>query len=102
MGETYKVLHGALVGAKHHRGVVIGHLALGLGVDTHEVELLPTTIPTLSVSAMPDLQKGGITHIISINSSIFHACSELIGTEFGMRYSRSSSSMLMLSILLRT
>lgn len=42
------------------------------------------------------------TYMASINSSTFHPCSELMGTAFGMRYSKSSSSMLIASILLRT
>ena len=44
----------------------------------------------------------GKTHIASINSSTFHPCSELMGTAFGIRYRRSSSSMLIESILFRT
>jgi len=38
---TYKVLHCALVCPKHDGRVVVGHLALGLRVDSDQVQLLP-------------------------------------------------------------
>lgn len=47
-------------------------------------------------------KKKGRAYIASISSSKFHPCSELIGTALGIRYRRSSSSMLMLSILFST
>lgn len=37
----------------------------------------------------------------SMSSSTFQPCSELMGTALGIRYKRSSSSMLIWSILLR-
>lgn len=119
--RAYKVFDRALVGAEDDGRRVVWHLALGLGVDSDEVQLLPpaTSVSLLSVSKcggplsspsnspMPSTSEEPAdssrnTHMASINSSIFQPCSELIGTAFGIRYSRSNSSMLMLSILLST
>lgn len=47
-------------------------------------------------------REGVMAYIASISSSRFQPCSELIGTAFGIRYKRSSSSIEMLSILLST
>lgn len=55
---TYKVLHGALGRAQHDRRRVVGHLALGLGVDADEVELFPHSLHQL-VNVPPVLRADG-------------------------------------------
>lgn len=120
--ETYEVFDGALGGSENDGRRVVGHPALGLRVDADELEFVP---PATSVSGgfrtahcayilmRPLCEKrashiwetrrdDGKTYMASMSSSTFHPCSELMGTALGIRYSRSSSSILIASILFST
>lgn len=85
--QTHKVFHGALGRAEHHGRRVVGHLPLGLGVHSDEVEFIPPTPSELAMSRKTAMEEGlvGEPYMASISSSTFHPCSELMGTELGMR-----------------
>ena len=83
--STYKVLHGAFGRAQHDRRRVIGQLALWLGVRPDKVEFLPPVPTRLVMPLTVSDTQGRQAYMASINSSTFHPCSELIGTELGMR-----------------
>ncbi len=82
---THKVFHSAPGRPQHDRRRVIGQLALGLGVRPDEVEFLPPVPSKLVMSLTMNDTQVRKAYMASINSSTFHPCSELIGTELGMR-----------------
>jgi hypothetical protein len=88
-GHTYEIFNRRLAVAENDGLRVIGHLALGLGVDADQLQLIPPAGYTTLAYAHQGgkAARGGKrgAHMASISSSMFQPCSELIGTALGMR-----------------